>query len=199
MPETPQQFHARVLAGADADGRLPPMAGPSEIFPYEEVGLRTKPFAAPVLPEPPRGGEGGRRCGRCDTPPQDPLWSNERWSFRAARAHGITFWGQLEPHAHLDLGDLDDRHAADLGILMVRIERAIMGLGDVGRVHVNRWGDGGAHLHIQFLARPAGLLQLRGSCLPDWLDVLPPVPDAVLDADAAAVAAALGDLVLPAG
>lgn len=36
--------------------------------------------------------------------------------------------------------------------------------------------DGGAHLHVWLLARPAGLLQPRGSCLPDWLDVLPPLP-----------------------
>jgi hypothetical protein len=49
-------------------------------------------------------------------------------------------------------------------------------------VHVNRWGDGGAHLHVWFFARPEGLLQLRGSCLPDWLDVLPPLPPEDSDA-----------------
>jgi diadenosine tetraphosphate (Ap4A) HIT family hydrolase len=191
MPETPAQFHARVMAAADAEGRLPPMSESSEIFPYEENGLRTKPFEPPVLPEPPRSGEGDRPCFRCAIPDRGVLWSDDRWTFSGARSHGVTFWGTLEPKAHVDLGDLDDQHAAELGILIVRIERAIRALGDVGRVHVNKWGDGGAHLHITFLARPAGLLQLRGSCLADWLDVLPPVPQEILDADLAAVAAAL--------
>ncbi len=48
-----------------------------------------------------------------------------------------------------------------------------MGLGDVARVHVNRWGDGGAHFHLWFMPRPLGMLQLRGSMLPMWLELLP--------------------------
>jgi hypothetical protein len=44
-------------------------------------------------------------------------------------------------------------------------------------VHVNRWGDGSAHLHLWFLARPFGRLQLRGTFLSLWDDILPPVPE----------------------
>ncbi|MDQ2781714.1 MAG: hypothetical protein M3Y26_04155 [Actinomycetota bacterium] len=47
------------------------------------------------------------------------------------------------------------------------------------RAHVNKWGDGGAHLHLQPLGRPARTAQLLGSCLPDWTEHLPPLPDDV--------------------
>ena len=36
----------------------------------------------------------------------------------------------------------------------------------VGRCHVGRYGDGGAHLHPFFFGRPARMPQLRGSCAP---------------------------------
>lgn len=94
----------------------------------------------------------------------------------------------LTPRAHSDLTDLSDELAAEQGQLLVTVERAILaGIDGVGRVHINRWGDGGAHLHWWFLARPAGMLQLRGSHLPTWLDVLPPLPTAVVEADVARV------------
>jgi len=192
MPETPEQFYARVVGAAGADGRLTAM-GPSEIFPYEEGGLVTKVLASPVVPEPDRQGEGGQGCGRCSDPMRGAAWSDERWVFAGSRNHGVSFWGTLLPKAHLDIGDLDDEHASEMGILIVRIERAIRALGHIGRVHVNKWGDGGAHLHLTFLARPAGLLQLRGSCLPDWLQVLPPVPIEIAETDIRTVAGALAE------
>ena len=37
-----------------------------------------------------------------------------------------------------------------------RVERAVLALGDVGRVHLYRWGDGGAHFHVWFVPRPLG-------------------------------------------
>jgi hypothetical protein len=73
----------------------------------------------------------------------------------------------------------------------VRIERAVRGLGHIGRVHLNKWGDGGAHLHLMFLARPEGLLQLRGSNLALWEEMLPRVEEEVAAADLRAVAHAL--------
>jgi len=36
-------------------------------------------------------------------------------------------------------------------------------IGDIGRVHVCRWGDGSEHLHWWFMARPARIPQLIGS------------------------------------
>ena len=41
------------------------------------------------------------------------------------------------------------------------------------RVQVLRWGDGGEHLHWWLLARPTGILQLRGTFLALWDDILP--------------------------
>jgi hypothetical protein len=85
----------------------------------------------------------------------------------------------LESRSHLDLGDLPNLLAAELGVMTVRLERAVRSLDGVARVHVNRWGDGSAHLHVWFLARPYGRLQLRGTFLSLWDEILPPVDEAV--------------------
>ena len=193
MPLTPEEFYARALAHADAEGRLPmPQQSMWEIFPFEQESLRIKPLEPPVLPEPPRGGEGGSDCWRCTNPDEGVVWSDERWVFGGwGEPLGVPFGGMLMPKAHLDLGDLDDTYAADLGRLTVRIERAVRALGGMGRVHVNKWGDGGAHLHVLFLARPYGLLQLRGSLLPLWEEMLPRMPEDVVAADLRTVAHAL--------
>ncbi len=122
------------------------------------------------------------------------LWSDERWLLaRLPEPLRLPFAAMLMPRAHLDLGDLDDVHAAELGKLIVRIDRAVRTLPAVGRVHVNKWGDGGAHLHVVFLARPSGLLQLRGSSLPLWEEMLPPVPPEIADQDLYAVATAVAE------
>lgn len=195
MPFSPEEFYARALAHADADGRLPaPEQSTWDIFPFDHDSLVVKPLQPPVLPEPPRGGEGGTPCWRCENPDANVVWSDERWVLGAGgEPSGLPFMAVLQPKAHVDLGDLDETYAAELGVLTVRLERAIRGLGGIGRVHVCKWGDGGAHLHLFFLARPAGLLQLRGSCLTLWEEMLPHVPDDVLAADARTVARALAE------
>jgi hypothetical protein len=99
----------------------------------------------------------------------------------------------LESRSHLDLGDLPNLLAAELGVMTVRLERAIRSLDGVARVHVNRWGDGAAHLHLWFLARPQGRLQLRGSFLSLWDDILPPIPEAQWRENLALVAAWLAE------
>ncbi|HVE99250.1 MAG TPA: hypothetical protein VNA12_08730 [Mycobacteriales bacterium] len=193
MPDSPEEFYARAVAAADADGRPPPPAQSEwDIFPFELDGLRTRRLEPPVLPEPPRGGEDGASCRRCDKGDSDAVWSDDAWVLTGfGEPLGVPVAAVLSPRAHLDLGDLDDDLAAELGQLIVRVERAIFGLGRIGRVHVNKWGDGGAHLHIVFLARPEGLLQLRGSNLPLWEEMLPRVPDDVAAADLRQVAATL--------
>jgi diadenosine tetraphosphate (Ap4A) HIT family hydrolase len=98
----------------------------------------------------------------------------------------------LEPREHFaDPGDLQDDLAAELGVLQARIERAIRSLGDIGRVHVCRWGDGSEHLHWWFMARPARMPQLSSNFAAIWDDILPPVPEDIAQADVAAVVAAL--------
>jgi hypothetical protein len=95
----------------------------------------------------------------------------------------------LEARSHLDLGDLPNLLAAELGVMTVRLERAIRSLDEVAQVHVNRWGDGAAHLHLWFLGRPAGQLQLRGPFLAMWDEILEPVPEAQWRSNLAHIAA----------
>ncbi|WP_422734908.1 hypothetical protein ACN26Y_07640 [Micromonospora sp. WMMD558] len=99
----------------------------------------------------------------------------------------------LESRSHLDLGDLPNLLAAELGVMTVRLERAIRSLDGVARVHVNRWGDGSAHLHMWFLARPYGQLQLRGTFLPLWDSILPPISESTWRENLALVAAWLAE------
>ena len=54
---------------------------------------------------------------------------------------------------------------------MIRVQRAVFAIGDIGNVHVCRWGDGSEHLHIWFMARPARVPQLIGSFAAIWDDV----------------------------
>jgi hypothetical protein len=83
--------------------------------------------------------------------------------------------------------------AAELGVMTVRLERAIRSLDGVARVHVNCWGDGAAHLHLWFLARPYGRLQLQGTFLALWDDILPPIPEDQWRENLALVAAWLAE------
>ncbi|WP_436971092.1 hypothetical protein [Micromonospora coxensis] len=99
----------------------------------------------------------------------------------------------LESRSHLDLGDLPNLLAAELGVMTVRLERAIRSLDGVARVHVNRWGDGSAHLHMWFLARPYGRLQLRGTFLSLWDSILPPISESQWRENLALVAAWLAE------
>jgi hypothetical protein len=80
----------------------------------------------------------------------------------------------------------------EVGLITARVERAAMGLGEIGRVHVNRWGDGGGHFHLWFMPRPLGRLQLRGSMLPMWMDVLPEVDSDTATAALSVIARGLG-------
>jgi len=97
----------------------------------------------------------------------------------------------LLPKEHFDLPELSDDLAGELGRLLVHTVRAVESLPHIARAHVSRWGDGGAHLHVFFFARPEGFVQLRGTCLAIWDDLLPPTPRDVRDVDAVAVARAL--------
>ncbi|MGH3425198.1 MAG: hypothetical protein ACRDO8_10740 [Nocardioidaceae bacterium] len=101
-----------------------------------------------------------------------------------------TVWIASREHAD-SFSDLSEAAAEAFGPLAARVERAVLGLGDVARVHLYRWGDGGAHFHVWFVPRPLGMLEASGPMLPIWEDVLPNVPDAELLAAAQKVAAAM--------
>lgn len=129
--------------------------------------------------EPPRDGEEIADCEVCQTPDKAYIWVNERWRVRAPEhPSGLPMVLILEPRSHLDLGDLPNLLAAELGVMTVRLERAIRSLDGVARVHVDRSGDGPAHLHLWFMARPFGQVQLRGPFLSLWNDILPPIAEA---------------------
>jgi diadenosine tetraphosphate (Ap4A) HIT family hydrolase len=162
-------------------------------FPFEGA-MRVKPLAAPVDVEPPRSGEDAADCIACGTPDESYIWVSERWRVRAMdRPTGLPMVLILECRSHLDLGDLPNLLAAELGVMTVRLERAIRSLDGVARVHVNRWGDGAAHLHMWFLARPQGRLQLRGTFLSLWDDILPVIPEHQWRENLAMVAAWLAE------
>jgi len=146
-------------------------------FPFEGQ-FRVKKLDDPVAVEPPRRGEDKADCAKCQTPDSAYIWVNENWRVRSMdRPSGLPMVLILESRSHLDLGDLPNMLAAELGVMIVRLERAIRSLDGVARVHVNRWGDGTAHLQQWFLARPHGFLQLRGPFMTMWDEILPPVDE----------------------
>ncbi|HEX6498489.1 MAG TPA: hypothetical protein VF054_05595 [Micromonosporaceae bacterium] len=162
-------------------------------FPFEG-DMRVRRLDPPVVPEPQREGENLADCKACAAPDEEYIWVSDRWRVRALdNPTGLPMVLILESRSHLDLGDLPNLLAAELGVLIVRLERAIRSLDGVARVHVNRWGDGAAHLHLWFLARPYGQLQLRGSFLPMWQDILPAVPEHQWRENLALVAAWLAE------
>ncbi|GAA4345810.1 hypothetical protein [Angustibacter luteus] len=196
MAEDARAFYERVTAGFDAEKQAAVARMTSwGTFPFEVDGLRVAPLQPAEFPEAPRTGEGGRPCGACEKaePGTDvsEVWRDERWRLIAFEPSGAPLVMMLQPLAHHDLTDLPDDLAAEMGRLMVHIGRAVEALPGIARCHVYRIGDGGAHLHIFFFARPEGFGQLRGSFLVVWDDLLPPSPPDEVTADAAAVAAAL--------
>lgn len=177
---------------ANSSTPLPAFTG-WDTFPFEG-DLKVKPLDAPAALEPPRTGEDSADCSACAATDDKYVWVNERWRVRTMdRPTGLPMVLLLEPRSHLDLGDLSNLLAAELGVMTVRIERAIRSLDNIARVHVNRWGDGGAHLHLWFMARPYGQLQLRGSFLPMWDEILPPINEEKWREDLSHIAAWLED------
>jgi hypothetical protein len=191
VPLTPDEFYAHARAAADAEGRLPlsRMTG-WEISPFEQDGLTVTPLRPPALPEPPRHGEDPAECASCRSR-DEGVWLDERWRLSRISGVGVPLALMLHPRDHHDLADLPDDLAAELGVLTVHIARHVQALPHVSRAHVYRIGDGGAHLHVWFFARPAGQSQLYGSWLVVWDDLLPEYPGDVAEADAAVVARAL--------
>jgi hypothetical protein len=191
MPMTPEDFYRHALEAADAEQRLPlaRMTG-WDISPFEQEGLRVARLRPPVLPEPPRQDEDPTTCVTCSRR-DEGLWLNDHWRLSRVKGVGVPLVMMLHPREHYDLADLPDDMAAQLGVLQTHIVRHIEALPHISRSHVYRIGDGGAHLHVWFFARPEGQAQLYGSWLVVWDDLLPEYPADIAEADARAVADAL--------
>ena len=101
----------------------------------------------------------------------------------------------LEPREHFaGPADLPEELARDMGVMLGRVERAVLSVGEIGKVHIGRWGEGAEHLHWWFIGRPAGMGQLRSSFAEIWDEVLPPTPQDVWDDNLARVVAAMSPL-----
>jgi diadenosine tetraphosphate (Ap4A) HIT family hydrolase len=162
-----------------------------ETFPFDG-DLRARPLLPPVQEEPARAGAGGVDCWRCEAGLDNAIWYDERWLVGSLqKPSGLPVIVILYPRTHHDLGDLPPELAAELGPLIQRVEHAVRSVGEIGRVHVCRWGDGSEHLHWWFMARPARLPQLVGSFAAIWDDILPPTPEDVWRENLRAVARAL--------
>lgn len=191
MALDPREFYDHALAAADDERRLPlsRMTG-WDISPFEPEGLRVAPLRPPVLPEPPRKDEDPADCSTCRAR-DEGIWFDERWRLRRIDQVGVPLVLMLYPRDHYDLADVPSDLAAELGVLTCQVARHIEALPNISRAHVYRIGDGGAHLHVWFFARPQGQAQLYGSWLVVWDDLLPEYPADVAEADAAVVADAL--------
>ena len=156
-----------------------------------EGDVRMKPLEPMLVPERPRSGvEDPAKCFHCkwrDT----SFWADEHWHVGAGDETGLPFVAGLAPNDHLRLDELGPDLLASFGAIVQRLAGAIQGLDGVARTHFSRWGDGSAHFHMHFMARPLGMMQGRGPMLAFWDDVLPPVDPALLAAHGRQVARAL--------
>ena len=168
---------ARQAYGPDGRPALPPQVN-WPIFPFETDGLRVRRVEDPVLPEPPRHGESAGDCSTCQAPDDAYVWTDERWRVSMPAEPASIPLLTLHTRDHLDFHELTDELGAELGVLLVRAQRALSSIPGVGRVHVYKWGDGGAHLHVILAARPHGMRQLWGMFLSAWMFILPPLPAA---------------------
>lgn len=159
-------------------------AHPSEAFAFRKAlggdSLDVAALNPPERPEPARFGEGGGDCRDCLADDPEFLWTDPHWRIGTHQQPRAMFFVLLRSRAHYqELTDLPPERISELGPLLQRMEAAMRGLGDVGRVHTHRWGDGGAHFHLWQIIRPEGMTQASGVGLPVWLGSQPPLPEPV--------------------
>jgi hypothetical protein len=141
---TPEEIYRR----AQEQGLRMPPVHEWETFPFEG-DIRPRALLPPEATERPRRGEGDIPCGRCALDESLVIWSNERWVVHATdEPTGLPVVVMMQSREHLDFEDIDADLAADLGRMLLRVERAVASVPHVGRVHVCKWGDGTARLHF---------------------------------------------------
>ena len=147
MPETPEELYER------AKDALHAPVEEWETWPFEGE-LRPKALLPPDEGRAAAARRRRRQCWACDTADSEFVWTSERWRLSSTREPpGLPVVVVLLPRTHYaDPGDLPDDVAAELGVMISRVERAVRPVGEIGRVHVCRWGDGSEHLHWWFLA-----------------------------------------------
>ena len=163
-----------------------------EVFPFERDGLVPKPLGERIVPEPSRA-RSADACGTCRALAREELVLHTGSRLAVIRPGGtsLMFVANVVARDHERLDDLDEAADEELGRLVARTYRALRALPGVGNVQVSKWENGGGHLSVNVLARPLGVLELRGSNLPVWADMLPNIPQDEYDARADVVRAAL--------
>ena len=161
-------------------------------LPYREPLVPRDPGDRQI-PEPPRRGEpGGPPCAICAGKTTSAVWSDDNWTLHAPVQGSLPGAVWLASRVHVDsFSDLPAELAADFGRVAARVERAILALGGVARVHLYRWGDGGAHFHVWFVPRPLGRLDMSGHVLPLWEDVMPAASEEEITEAGRRIAAAM--------
>jgi diadenosine tetraphosphate (Ap4A) HIT family hydrolase len=199
MTQTPKQWYDRVHAVIGDSGYREPDFSSWMSWPW--VGdLTTKPLDPPVAAEPARAGGGGAGDCQICTWSQDPdidylIWRDETWMIGLPfEPSSLPFAAFLMPRRHADLQDLTPAESARQGELLTGIERAACAVLAVPRIQVARWGDGSEHLHWWMFARPTGQLQLRGTFLALWDDLLPGADSAATRSNGELLAAKLVEL-----
>lgn len=174
MPESPEAFWERTHDAM----RVPPVED-WDTWPFDGE-LRVRPLAPPRGSDRTRHGEGGVGCSQCEHDVEDALWYDEHWVVRPlSQPSGLPCVVLLHTRQHLDFHDLPDELQRELGPLLVRVQKAVYAIGDIGNVHVLRIGDGSEHCHVWFMARPIGIHQLQSGFAQIWDDILPPLPEDV--------------------
>lgn len=163
-------------------------------LPYTEP-LNERAPAPVTVPEPPRRGEaGGKPCTPCTKGDESTIWSDQHWRLHNPGSTALVGAVWLSSRVHADsFADLPPAVLAGFGPVVARVERALLGLGDTARVHLYRWGDGGAHFHVWFLPRPLGRLDMQGMMLPIWEEVMTPLTKQEIAATGRRIAAAMVD------
>ncbi|HEV2796207.1 MAG TPA: hypothetical protein VGV65_01180 [Nocardioides sp.] len=188
-----RDFLDRAEAAVGDDGRLPLGSMPGwEVFPFERDGLRARPLTEYADPEPDRR-KAEADCRTCRALEHAPhvLHTGDRLAVVRPPATSLPFVANVVTRAHVLLDDLDDDGHVELGRLVARTYAAVQALDGVGNVHITKWENGSGHFSMNVMARPRGVLQLRGSNLPVWADMLPEIPQDEHDARAEVVRAAL--------
>lgn len=179
MPQSAEEIYQRYRSRSD-EPDLSFVEWPA--FPWAVEGDRivAKDLQPPTEVDRVRDGEGGNPCWRCAHPDEGVVWGNEGWTLsvnREGRGGLLAMW--LQTREHLDFGDMGEGLAAEFGRLTLRLHNAMLALPNAGRVHLGKWGDGSAHLHVLAMVRPARLPQVIGSFAVEWDDLLPQVPEDV--------------------
>ena len=86
----------------------------------------------PVLPEPTRRGETTGDCSTCQSADDHFVWNDDRWRVSMSEEPLSLPAAVLHSRDHLDFDVLTDRLAGEMGVLLIRIQRALAAIEGVG-------------------------------------------------------------------